>query len=160
MVRWRRRRTRDNESAAQDLGHPARQRTEIVGVSIDPRHDLAGGGTGLFEFWTDQDVPVYLNDTDLTSIEVRPVDRVLVFEFEYTETAWTPVAAAATPVIVMRFEGVTIRWWNQEAADPVAASGQVEQFDYDGTQTFKLTTYTAIFEFDATRLEVSAVARR
>lgn len=78
----------------------------------------------------------------------------MVLKFEYTEPSWTPAAAVATPVVVMRFEGVTIRWWNQEAAEPVAALGQVEQFEYDGGRTFKLTTYSAILEFGATRLTI------
>ncbi|GAA1117833.1 hypothetical protein GCM10009630_14440 [Kribbella jejuensis] len=129
-------------------------------MTVDPRHDLASGGTGLFEFWTDQGVPVYLHDMELTSVEVRPVERVVVVKFEYTEPSWTPAAAAATPVVQMRFEGVTVRWWNQEAAVPVKVLGQVEDFEYDGVQGFKLTTYAAILEFSATRLAITVEGRR
>ncbi|GAA3087720.1 hypothetical protein JOF29_008155 [Kribbella aluminosa] len=129
-------------------------------MSVDPRHDLASGGTGLFEFWTDQGVPVYLHDMDLSSAEVRPVDRVLVLQFEYTERPWTPAAAAPTPVVVMRFEGVTIRGWNQEAAAPVHALGQVEDFEYDGEEAFKLTTCSAIMEFTAARLTITPRSMR
>ena len=155
MARWRRR-----KEVSQAPISAAPRRTEIVGVTIDPRHDLASGGTGLFEFWTDDDVPVYLHDMDLTSVEVRPVDRVVVLKFEYTQTSWTPKAAVARPVVVMRFEGITIRWWNQEAAEPAAALGQVEQFEYDGGQMFKLMTYSALLEFGATRLTITAEPRR
>ncbi|HZX07380.1 hypothetical protein [Kribbella sp.] len=121
-------------------------------MSIDPRHDVASGGTGLFEFWTDQGVPVYLHDMDLVSVEVRPVDQVVVLRFEYTEARWTPAAAEATPVVVMRFEGVAVRWWNQEAG----VLGQVGDFEYDGGDGFKLTTYSAVMEFGAARLVVTA----
>src|SRR5438445_5161831 len=123
MARWRRRKTRGGAHEPADV---ARRRTEIVGVSIDPRHDVANSGTGLFEFWTDQSVPVRLHDMDLISIEVLPVEQVLIVQFEYTERQWTPVEAVPVPVVVMRFEGVSVRWWNQEAAEPVAALGQVE----------------------------------
>ncbi|HWD84034.1 MAG TPA: hypothetical protein VG497_34265 [Kribbella sp.] len=126
---------------------------------MDPRHDLASGGTGLFEFWTSEGVPVRLHDMDLISIELRPVDRLLVLRFEYTERQWTPAEAAATPVVVMRFEGVTIREWTQEEA-PVEALGQVEDFEYDGGRAFRLTTYSAVMDFLATRLTIATEAHR
>ncbi|MFD7156878.1 hypothetical protein ACFV9C_19930 [Kribbella sp. NPDC059898] len=69
---------------------------------------------------------------ELISIEVRPVEQVLIVQFEYTERQWTPVEAVPTPVVVMRFEGVAVRRWNQEAAEPVAALGQVEEFGTTG----------------------------
>ncbi|MEU4394741.1 hypothetical protein [Kribbella sp. NPDC023855] len=52
--------------------------TEILGVTDDPRHDVASGGTGLYEFRTADGVPVYLHDTTLTSLEWPPVLRRLV----------------------------------------------------------------------------------
>ncbi|MFF0271119.1 hypothetical protein [Kribbella sp. NPDC004536] len=125
-------------------------------MTIDPRHDLASGGTGLYEFWTDRDVPVYLDDMDLASVEVRPVDRVVVLEFEYTEPQWTPAAAVATPVVVMRFEGVTIREWSHDDG----GLGQVEDFEYDGERAFRLAAYAMVLGFGATRLTVTAEGRR
>lgn len=163
MVRWRRRR---NRSGAQYPTSTARQRAEIVGVTIDPRHDLASGGTGLYEFWTDHSVPVRLHDTELISVELRPIDRTMILQFEYTQAQWTPPEAVPTPVVVMRFEEVAIHEWEQQGArnggdePPAEAHGQVDDFEYDNWETFRLATYSSIIEFIASRLTITLEPRR
>jgi hypothetical protein len=161
MVWWRRRRVR---SASQYPRSVARRRAEIAGVTTDPRHDLASGGTGLYEFWTSDDVPVYLHDATLISVELRPPDQTVTLQFEYDHPRWTPPEAARTPIIVMRFEEVTIREWEQDASDgdgkpPAEVYGQVEDFEYDNGETFRLSTYSFAVEFTASRLTITLEAR-
>ena len=84
-----------------------------------------------------------LHDMGLVGVELRPIDRVLVLQFEYTEARWTPAAAVPTPVVVMRFEGVAIREWEHDGATyggdepPGEAYGQVEDFEYDDRGDFQ-----------------------
>lgn len=102
----------------------------------------------------------------LISIELRPIDRVLILQFEYTEALWTPEAAVPTPVVVMRFEEVTIREWEHDGAKygceepPAEAHGQVENFEYDDGEIFRLTTYSFLIEFTASRLTIAPGPRR
>jgi hypothetical protein len=136
----------------------------IVGVTTDPRHDLASGGTGLYEFWTDQSVPVRLHDTDLISVELRPIDRTLTLQFDYNDSRWTPPEAVPTPVIVMGFAHVAIHECKQYASaigdeTPADVYGQVEDFEYDDDETFKLTTYSFTVEFTASRVTVTPEPR-
>ncbi|GAA2843290.1 hypothetical protein [Kribbella solani] len=135
-------------------------------MSIDPRRDLAGGGTGLYEFWTDQGVPVRLHDMGLVGIELQPVDRTLILRFEYTEARWTPEAAVRTPVVAMCFADVMIRGWEYDGTrpggeePPAEAYGQVSDFEYDNWDTFRLTTYSFLIEFTASGVTVTAESRR
>jgi hypothetical protein len=108
---------------------------------------------------------VRLHDTDLISVVLRPIDRTLTLQFEYDEPRWTPPEAVSTPVVVMRFEEVTIRDWEQAASDgddvpPAEVHGQVEDFEYDDSETFRLTTYSFAVEFTASRLTITAEARQ
>ncbi|WP_433008617.1 hypothetical protein [Kribbella sp. CA-294648] len=133
--------------------------TEILGVTDDPRHDVASGGTGLYEFRTAGGVPVYLHDTTLTSLEWQPVLRRLVVRFAYDDPQWTPAEAVDTPVVVMAFDDVVIREWRQDHEDeesaPANVAGQVSDFSYDGGDSFGLVTYQSEISFRAKRLTVS-----
>ncbi|NEA32025.1 hypothetical protein [Streptomyces sp. SID13031] len=124
--------------------------TEIVGVSDDPRHGVASGGSGLYEFWSADGVPVYLHDTTLVSVLWEPVLRGLGLRF----------AGDGAASVAMRFEGVVILEWSQDneglddAPDEVA--GQVSEFSYDGGDGFELVTAQSVVGFTATRVSVSA----
>jgi hypothetical protein len=136
----------------------------MVGVTSDPQRGLNAHGLGLYEFWTDQGVPVRLHDTSLISVELRPIDRTLTLRFEYNDALWTPPEAIPTPVVVMRFEKITIRGWEQDPSDdgdepPAAVYGQVEDFEYDDEETFRLTTYSFTVEFTASRLTITPEPR-
>jgi len=137
--------------------------TEFIGVTADSRHDVASGGTGLYEFWTSTGVPVRLHDTVLTSIELRPIDRTLILRFEYEDSAWMPPEAVQTPVIVMEFDDVTILEWLQAADDgeepPAEAFGQVADFGHFNRNTFQLTTYLSDIQFTAARATVTLQRR-
>jgi hypothetical protein len=162
---WRRRTERGKQSSrgSSDV-QPGRPKTEIVGVTTDPRHDVASGGTGLYEFWTAGGVPVYLHDTTLVSIELRPPERRLIVRFDYGSPQWTPPEAAQTPIIVMQFDEVTISEWTQdsEADDetPVEVNGQVEDFAHFNGNAFRLTTYQSEVQFSAGRLAVTLLPRQ
>jgi hypothetical protein len=161
MVWWRRRRV---GSASPYPRTVARRRAEITGVTTDPRHNLASSGTGLYEFWTAGGVPVYLHDTGLISVELRPIDRILTLQFEYNDPRSTPPEAIPMPVVVMRFEEVTIREWEHDASDggdgpPTEVDGQVGDFEYDDGETFRLTTYSFAVEFTASRLTITSEPR-
>ncbi|MFK4087086.1 hypothetical protein ACI2LF_23460 [Kribbella sp. NPDC020789] len=135
-----------------------RPTTEIIGVTTDPRHDVASGGTGLYEFWTADGVPVYLHDTTLVSVELRPPERSLVLRFDY-EPQWTPEAAARTPIVVMQFDEVAISEWTHDPESddetPAVVRGQVEDFAHFDGNAFRLTTYQSEIQFTAGRLAVS-----
>ena len=66
----------------------------------------------------------------------------------------------------MRFEGVAIREWEHDGATyggdepPAEAYGQVEDFEYDDGETFRLTTYAFHIEFTASRLTITSMPRR
>jgi hypothetical protein len=65
----------------------------------------------------------------------------------------------------MPIEKVTIREWEQDPSDdgdepPAAVHGQVEDFEYDDEETFRLTTYSFTVEFTASRLTITPDPRR
>jgi hypothetical protein len=99
---------------------------------------------------------VRLHDTGLIGVELKPIDRTLTLQFEYKDPLWTPPEAAPMPVVVMRFDEVTIREWEHVASDgghepPADVDGQVENFEYDDGETFRLTTYAFTVEIAASR---------
>jgi len=59
----------------------------------------------------------------------------------------------------MRFEEVTIHEWEQDPNDgdepPAETHGQVEDFEYDDGETFRLTTCSFTVEFTASRLTIT-----
>lgn len=133
--------------------------TEIIGVTDDPRNGVASGGTGLYEFWTADGVPVYLHDTTLIGLEWQPVRRWLGLRFVYDDPQWTPPAAVRTPIVAMDFEGVVIFEWSQDnegfEGAPAEFAGQVEDFSYDGRDGFELVTAQSVLGFTARRLTVA-----
>lgn len=132
--------------------------TTFLGVSDDPTRDLRSAGTGLFEFWTDTDVPVKLHDMRFEGLDYRIDPRPnLVLRFRYDEEEWTPPDAIATPVVEMTFDDVRVRYWeaDEEAwADLVAPQGQVTLFDYIEPAEFELQTDSLGLKFSASRVRV------
>jgi len=141
-----------------------RPTTEIIGVTTDPRHDVASGGTGLYEFWTADGVPVYLHDTTLVSVELRPPERSLVLRFDYDQPQWTPALASRTPIVVMQFDDVVISEWTQDPDSddetPADVRGQVANFAHFDGKAFRLTTYQSEIQFTAGRLTVRLLPRQ
>ncbi|WBQ06835.1 hypothetical protein [Kribbella sp. CA-293567] len=121
--------------------------TEIVGVTDDPRRGIAGGGTGVYEFWTADGVQVYLHDTTLVSVLWEPVRGKLGFRFE------------AERDVLIEFEGVVILEWSQDnegvEGAPEDLPGQVSDFSYDGWNGFELMTAQSVIGFTARKLVVS-----
>jgi hypothetical protein len=151
--------TTKGESASQRATSAARRRAEIVGVTNDPQRRLNAYRHDLYEFRTDEGVRVRLHDTGLISVELRPIDQTLTLRFDYNDPRWTPPEAVPTPVVVMRFEEVTIHEWEQDPNDgdepPAETHGQVEDFEYDDGETFRLTTCSFTVEFTASRLTIT-----
>ena len=140
-------------------GRSGQPGTVLVGISTDPRHDVESGGTGLYEFWTTGGMPVYLHDTTLISMELRPRDRKFVVRFEYSAPQWTPPAASQTPIVVMEFGEVTLLEWIQESGGgqdtPADINGQVSDFAHVSPNLFQLTTYQSDISFTAASLTVT-----
>lgn len=132
--------------------------TTFVGVSEDPRRGVQSAGTGLYEFWTDTDVPVRLHDMNFNGLDYRYDPRpTLVLRFRYDEAEWTPPEAVATPVVEMTFDDVRIRCWEEDAealADAEAPLGQVSAFDSDEQSEFELLTSSLRLTFSARRVRV------
>jgi hypothetical protein len=163
MFRRRRAKPGKQSSRGSDEGHSGQPGTEIVGISTDPRHNVTSGGAGLYEFWTAGGVPVYLHDTTLISMELRPRDRRFVVRFDYSDPQWTPPAASQTPIIVMEFEEVTILEWIQDSDGgedaPADVNGQVSDFAHFSPNAFQLTTYQSDIRFTAGKLTVTLLPR-
>jgi hypothetical protein len=64
-------RRRRSEGDPQVVGHAASDVTTFMGVSEDPGRNVASAGTGLYEFWTDTDVPVRLHDMSFEGFDYR-----------------------------------------------------------------------------------------
>jgi hypothetical protein len=88
--------------------------TTFVGVSEDPKRGVLSAGTGLYEFWTDSDVPVRLHDMNFEGLDYRYDPRpTLVLRFRYDEAQWTPPEAIATPVVELTFDDVRVPVWGR-----------------------------------------------
>ena len=132
--------------------------TTFVGVSEDPGRSVQSAGTGLYELWTDTDVPIRLHDMSFEGLDYRyDLRPTLVLRFRYDDAEWTPAEAVATPVAEMTFDDVRIRRWEEEAealADVDAPWGLVSMFDYDERSDFDLQTYSLRLTFSARRVRV------
>ncbi|MFJ2029732.1 hypothetical protein [Streptosporangium sp. NPDC087985] len=85
-------------------------------------------------------------------------------EFAY-HPQWTPPELSRTPVVAFRFEDVRLVEWREDqeghdcvTAQPDAPPGQVECFDWDGTDLFTLDTFTLRLAFQAPRIAVTVRA--
>jgi hypothetical protein len=134
---------------------------DFVGVSQDPNRGIASGGSGLYEFWTDSDVPVRLHDANFCGFEYRLRPRPsLTARFRYDDPEFPPAEAVSTPVIEIHFDDVHIRHWEddeQALTEPSEYHGQVSAFDHDG-EWFDLQTFTLRLAFTAERVQVTLSA--
>jgi hypothetical protein len=141
-----------------NTGSDDRGVTTFVGVSEDPKRGVLSAGTGLYEFWTDSDVPVRLHDMNFEGLDYRYDPRpTLVLRFRYDEAQWTPPEAIATPVVEMTFDDVWVRCWEEDAetlADADAPLGLVSAFNYDERSEFDLQTFALGLKFSARRVRV------
>ena len=132
---------------------------EFIGVSGDPHRGVVSTGAGLYEFWTDSGVPVRLHEATFRGFEYRlHPEPSLTVTFEYDNPEWTPTEALRTPVIEIRFDGVSRLRWEEETsafAEPREFHGEVALFDYDGREWFDLQVSTLRLEFTARRAEVT-----
>jgi hypothetical protein len=142
-------------------GSDERGVTTFVGVSDDPRRGVKSAGNGLYEFWTDTNVPVRLHDMTFEALDYRYDPRpTLVLRFRYDEAEWTPPEAVATPVVEMTFDDVRVRHWEEDAetlADVDANWGLVSTFDYDERSEFDLVTYSLRLTFSAQRVRIRLI---
>ncbi|MDX3107434.1 hypothetical protein [Nonomuraea angiospora] len=84
-------------------------------------------------------------------------------ELEFvSDPGWAPTDVSRAPGVVFRFADVRITEWHedQESHDCVAAHldappGQVELFDWDGSDLFTLVTFTLRVAFHTQRVEVT-----
>jgi hypothetical protein len=139
--------------------------TEFAGVTKDKDRGITSKG-GLYEFWTQEGAHVYLHDTDFRRLTYEPGrPSTLELEFVY-HPQWTPPELSKTPVVVFRFEDVRLVEWHEDqegydcvAASPDAPPGQVEQFDWNGTDMFTLDTFILRLIFHAPRAAVIVRAK-
>ncbi|GII97564.1 hypothetical protein [Sinosporangium siamense] len=135
--------------------------TEFVGVTQDS-HLGVNYKNGLYEFRTDVDAPVYLHDTTFHGLTYQPGRPcTMTMEFDYLP-GWIPGALSPTPVVHFLFEDVQLVEWLEDqeghdcvAAHPDAHPGQVDLFDWDGTDYFCLITFTLTLTFHARRVVVT-----
>lgn len=138
---------------------------EFVGVTQDAHRGVSTKG-GLYEFWTKDGAHVYLHDTDFSRLTYQP-GRPPVLELELVyKPQWAPPELSETPVVVFRFEDVRLVEWHEDEeghdcviAHPDAPPGQVELFDWDGTDQFTLITFTLHLTFQASPAKVTVHAR-
>lgn len=140
-------------------GGPARVHTatRFEGLSVE---SIGAGGTGLFEVTTSSGVPVRLHDMSFVSLTYEPSSPpALTLRFGYHDPAWTPAAAADTPVAVFTFTGVLVLEHRDEPVPPDVpqrALRQVGGFDADeGSGTFALSTFTTYLVFTASSLSLT-----
>jgi hypothetical protein len=135
--------------------------TTFVGVSENPRRGVQSAGTGLYEFWTDTNVPVRLHDMSFEGLDYRYDPRpTLVLRFRYDDAEWTPPEAVATPVVEMTFDDVSVRYWEEDAGTAADVDGsfqQVSSFDYDERSEFDLVTYSLRLTFSAQRVRIRLI---
>ncbi|MER7503640.1 hypothetical protein AB0L05_15510 [Nonomuraea pusilla] len=134
---------------------------EIIGVTKDPERGVTAK-SGLYEFFTEAGGHVYLHDMSFTRLTYQPGrPPVLELQFVY-HPGWTPPELSATPVVTFGFEDVRVVEWREDleghgcvAANPDAPPGQVDYFDWDGTDLFTLDSFTLHLAFQASRLVVA-----
>ncbi|WP_406312476.1 hypothetical protein OHA77_28400 [Streptosporangium sp. NBC_01639] len=138
---------------------------EFAGVTKDKHLGITSKG-GLYEFRTEEGAHIYLHDTDFRRLTYDPGrPPTLELEFVY-DPQWTPPELSNTPVVVFRFEDVRLVEWHEDQeghdsvnAHPDAPLGQVELFDWDGTNRFTLDTFILRLVFHAPRAAVTMRAK-
>lgn len=127
--------------------------TEFVGVSSEPGRDIED--SGLYEFFTNTGVHIYLHDTDFLGIVWQPKATMCLY-FSYDED-WTPPEAQDTPVVELVFSDVQVLQWETDLGalsgdEPFL--GEVSAFDWDGNEGFDLSAYNFALSFSARRVQV------
>lgn len=134
-----------------------RERPPVTFSGVDAS-DLGSPQFRPYEFRTDSGVEVRLHDMDLLGFDYGVHAATLTLRFAYTDPAWTPAEAVATPVAVFRFTGVTVWRWEDEpdlAGTPPAARGEVLDVDHVPTaRVFAVTTAATRLTFSADHLAV------
>ena len=114
---------------------------------------------GLYEFWTDTEVPVRLHDATFLGLDYRlSPEPMLTMLFVYDDPEWTPAEAAATPIIRFSFTGVTGVHVDEDPeawSEPIVPPGEVAAFDYFEPDGFDLHVAAHRVWFSARRLQVT-----
>lgn len=125
---------------------------EFVGVSTEHRRGVMEP-VGPYEFFTDNDVHVYLHDADLIGLVWQPSGK---FRFYFIYPAeWTPREALDTPVVELTFSEVEVSRWETDMGvlQDMEHRGQVSDFAWDGADGFDLSTFSLRLSFSAARME-------
>ncbi len=157
---------RRHGQSASDQPPPPPQKADVGsattfhGVTLE---EVAQTDGGLYEFDTVAGVPVRLHDADFESLEYTLKEQgSLLLWFAYNDSEYTPPAAAATPVIELRFEGVRVHEWEDDAeafAMDEDWHAEVKTFDYYPPDTFGLRSQTLWLVFSARTATVSCRPR-
>lgn len=94
-------------------------------------------GTGPYEFFTSDNVHVFLHDTDFLGITEEHGSARFYFQFD---PQWVPIGADGTAVVLLTFDEVRMDQARLHEAPTTRSERQVDSFDWDGFDGFSLDT--------------------
>ncbi|MCE1177863.1 MAG: hypothetical protein LWW86_02345 [Micrococcales bacterium] len=124
--------------------------TRFVGVSRLPGRGIHVG-VGPYEFWTDDQVPITLHDTEFLGLVETSDCLRLFFNFD---PEWVPADALETPIVALGFESARVVTSGERSAGGSAQPGWVYSFEWDGGDEFELHTETLALVFTAAEMRV------
>lgn len=140
---------------AQEQRRPlnGRRVTRFVGVSAVPGQGVRAG-TGPYEFFTSDNVHVFLHDTDFLGIKQENGSAQFYFQYD---PQWLPEGGDGTPVVVLTFDDVRMNQAGLHEGPASGPEGQVDSFDWDGFDGFTLDTGRMRLTFTSARMSAHLV---
>lgn len=140
---------------AQEQGRrlSGRKVTRFVGVSTVPGRGVRAV-TGPYEFFTSDNVRVFLHDTEFLGIKQENGSAQFYFQYD---PQWLPEGRDGTPVVVLTFYDVRMDQARLHEGPASGPEGQVDSFDWDGFDGFTLDTGLMRLPFTSARMSAHLV---
>lgn len=113
--------------------------------------------TGLYEFYTDQNVLIHIHDSQCSKITFQPDRARLKMTFIFDDPRYTPKGLGTDARVSLLFDQVAILRWDGDTAapDPEAPGGLVSDLFFGQPHFFRIDLPSSALEFTAQRVELA-----
>ncbi|OFE16033.1 hypothetical protein BA895_20675 [Humibacillus sp. DSM 29435] len=112
--------------------------------------------TGLYEFFTDQNVLIHIHDSQCSAITFEPDRARLEMTFIFDDPRYTPKGLVPEARINLLFDQVVILRWDGDSAapEPEVPGGPVRDLFFEQPHFFRIDLPSTALEFTAQRVEL------
>jgi len=113
--------------------------------------------TGLYEFYTDQNVLIHIHDSQCSKITFQPDRARLEMTFIFDDLRYAPQGLVPEARVNLLFDQVAILRWEGDTAapDPEVHGGLVSDLFFGQPHFFRIDLPSSALEFTAQRVELA-----